>query len=193
MDFNQFLANVIQSESLIQEREKAIPPSQYKDLIKNKSIKVFPKSGSDILCIPYNCMLNAMYNQQNIYKEKQLKVVYGSLGVGIDTPFYDFGDPTWTKFSQFQKGKHNFDAHAWLEDEKGNIYDMTTPYLLTVAKVHRLNIQFQAHEAIVCKSLEECRKIGLHYVAAPVLIQQLIHASYSRSYKEVLDSIVPLS
>jgi hypothetical protein len=55
------------------------------------------------------------------YKGKKLKLVSGSLGVN---GWFEFGGKKWTK-KDFEKKIDGYttDAHAWLEDEEGNVYD----------------------------------------------------------------------
>jgi hypothetical protein len=72
---------------------------------------------------PLQCFLNAYLNQQGIYKSLNLKMVVGSVGWNT---WFEYGGNTWTliDFVKAKKGKHGgWDAHCWLEDDKGNVYD----------------------------------------------------------------------
>lgn len=72
-----------------------------------------------------NCFLNAMINHDIMIKEhlskvkdnseKNVQICVGSMGfLGCDGVWWEYGNPNWTKVSDFKKGK-SLDAHAWVE------------------------------------------------------------------------------
>jgi len=70
-----------------------------------------------------NCFLNAFINKRNHYKSKNLKLVFGSLGLN---DWFEYGGSDWSTkefAAKHTPGTHIFDAHAWLEDTDGNVYD----------------------------------------------------------------------
>jgi hypothetical protein len=83
-----------------------------------------------------NCFINAYINKNNAYKTKNLKYVIGSVAFN---GFWEFGGEKWGK-KEFEarhtKGTVCWDAHAWLEDEEGNIYDQVFPFYNYSAKVN---------------------------------------------------------
>lgn len=68
------------------------------------------------------CFHNAFINQNYHYKERGLKLVIGSLSLNGWT---EYGGENWTlaDFIKNSPGGRSWDAHAWLEDEDGFIYD----------------------------------------------------------------------
>jgi len=73
--------------------------------------------------IPGYCFHNAYINQNYHYKDRNLKLVIGSLSFNGWT---EYGGINWTlaDFVKNSPGGRSWDAHAWLEDDDGFIYDM---------------------------------------------------------------------
>lgn len=71
---------------------------------------------------PFQCFINSYLNQKGIYKALDLKMVVGSVGWN---GWFEFGGKGWTlmDFIKAKKGFSSWDAHCWLEDAEGNIYD----------------------------------------------------------------------
>jgi hypothetical protein len=70
---------------------------------------------------PWRCMWNAVYNQQCAYKGMGLRIVCGS--VSVDDHFCFGGSEKWTAKEAFSPTDGGMDAHVWLEDKDGNVYD----------------------------------------------------------------------
>ena len=68
------------------------------------------------------CFVNAYLNQQGIYKALDLKMVVGSVGWN---DWFEYGGKGWTllDFIKAKKGYTSWDAHCWLEDKEGKVYD----------------------------------------------------------------------
>lgn len=71
---------------------------------------------------PFQCFVNSYLNQKGIYKALDLKMVVGSVAWN---GWFEFGGKDWTliDFIKAKKGFSSWDAHCWLEDAEGNIYD----------------------------------------------------------------------
>jgi hypothetical protein len=69
-----------------------------------------------------NCFINAYINHHNHYLDKKLRIVFGSFAIN---GWFEFGGKNWTKkdFIKNMTGTYTTDAHCWLEDEDGNVYD----------------------------------------------------------------------
>jgi hypothetical protein len=83
-----------------------------------------------------NCFLNAYVNKRNYYKSKNLKMVFGSIAFNS---FYEYGGKKWTAkdfAKKHEPGSYVWDAHAWLEDADGNVYDKIFPFYNFSAKVN---------------------------------------------------------
>jgi len=131
----------------------------------------------DNCCLVYNTV-NAMLGWKNL----KLKLVAGSLGIGTTKPFFEYGGLAWKKFSNFSKAGGRVDAHVWLEDEFGNVYDVVTQHIAWVAVVRGKKISLRPRDIIEGKSKEELRKLGLHYVRAEELVGKLIIKKMTRIF-----------
>ena len=124
-----------------------------------------------------NCFANAYINQRNYYKDRKLKLVFGSLAFN---GWWEYGNAAWT-YSDFaakhSAGTYIWDAHAWLEDDAGNIYDFIFPWYNQVAIINTgrpLPKQSSLMEGV---SPAEVRARGLTYKAADAFTQERILAS----------------
>lgn len=125
------------------------------------------------------CFLNALINQQGIYKDKNLKIVVGSLGLN---GWFEFGGRDWDTQKFIKKLSHDqpsgfpsIDAHCWLEDEKGNIYD----YIFDTYDVYSMvrTERPLGHLGLIeKKSKKWCKSAGLHYLPASSDAQRTIMA-----------------
>ena len=147
----------------------------YVSLIKSHDERIFI---NDVLAIPHHCFLNALYNKQNAYANKELKIVIGSLGIGKKDPFYEYGNPHWSKVEDFRKAPGMYDIHVWLEDIDGNIYDVVITVIHYVAVIKNKSISFKDNEIIAGKSREQCERAGLFYVEASKEISHAVLQEY---------------
>ena len=125
------------------------------------------------------CILQAMHNKE-VYDAAQipgLKLVSGSLGIGQDEPFFEYGGKDFdtakdylqsTTSSRYPDGTFCLDAHVWIEDGRGRIYDIVTPQMLTTSRVRRkeLSAWITVHKPIEGIERSVLAGRGLHYVAA---------------------------
>lgn len=152
------------------------------------------------------CAPQAILNKHDCYKNKDLRLVCGSLGFGMRAfgdvwYLYGNGDPkfdsskptphsiqssqlTHSKGANDNDDEKGIDAHVWLEDVSGNVYDVFHLHYLLLADEHykyismkELNLKDKLTEGITWssiienKSKTELSKYGLHYVPATEHIQ----------------------
>jgi hypothetical protein len=125
---------------------------------------------------PCQCFLNAYLNQQGIYKSLDLKMVVGSVGWNT---WFEYGGKAWTliDFVKAKKGKNGgWDAHCWLEDDKGNIYDY-------ISEMDDLYTRFRTGKGLKVKgvvagvSKADLLAKGIEYVPADADTQYAIFKS----------------
>ena len=111
-------------------------------------------------------------------------MVFGSVGFN---GWFEFGGKDW-KLKDFEKrhtpGTISWDAHAWLEDEEGNIYDYIFDDYDAIARI-RTHKKLKHTGIIEGKSKKWCKDHGLTYVAA----EQEVKIAIFLSMFEVLLSI----
>jgi hypothetical protein len=145
-----------------------------------------------------NCITNAIFNQQHIYADVQprLKLVIGSLGLGVVPPgkaiddpkhgaWFEFGGLHHAKLEDFQKNAYmamaegHYDMHTWLEDEKGRVYDLFTLDLQRFTKQWGRSLckalqKTKSPVLLEQKPKKDLAAMGLHYVPAPADAQRAI-------------------
>ena len=111
-----------------------------------------------------NCFINAYINSRHALKHLGLKYKIGALGLN---GWFEYGGKNWTKADYFKKwdGNYSFDAHAWLEDAEGNVYDYSFKHYDWVAK-ERTNRGIKHLGEIRGVSKAALKEMGLEYVEA---------------------------
>jgi hypothetical protein len=135
-----------------------------------------PSTPQRLYNAPCQCFLNAYLNQQGIYKSLDLKMVVGSVGWNT---WFEYGGKTWTlvDFIKAKKGKTGgWDAHCWLEDDKGNVYDYIseTDDLYTR---HRTGKGLKVKGVVAGMSKADLLAQGIEYVPADADTQYAIFKS----------------
>jgi len=151
----------------------------------------------------FDCVMN---NGLAEFKDFGCRPVLGSMGVGVayfvDGPpledeevWWEYGNVGWRVFSDFvtrlPTGDEIIDAHFWLEDAEGRVYDMLRPRLL-------LSLLNSGHylpdetfpRAVDGKTKEELRAEGLHYLPAPRDTQRLLFSLLMRQQQSIWTSIM---
>jgi hypothetical protein len=139
---------------------------------------------------------SSLFNNTHAFAKFQLHLVYGSLGLGMQkNPFFEFGGKDWNTIDDFMTspvstkdsmGRTSIDAHVWLEDDSGKIYDICTDYMRKVCKFRGLKIRSNISIiAGVEKSILE--QSGIWHVAASPSVQQqlaeLFHTNWYDTYE----------
>lgn len=117
------------------------------------------------------CFLNAYINSRHAYKDLGLKLKLGSLGLN---GWFEYGGKNWGKadfFKTHQPGSWTFDAHAWLEDAEGNVYDFCFKHYDWVCEVRGVG-KLKIQGLIEGKSKADLEALGLSYVTADAEAQK---------------------
>ena len=135
--------------------------------VRGKGLQIAPMRES--LPLTYyesNCFLNAYINMRHHYKELGLRMKVGSLGMN---GFFEYGGKDWTlaRFAASQVGSYTFDAHAWLEDKDGKIYDFVFDWYNSCAIINT-GKPLGITGIIEGKTKAELEAVGLSYVEAPM-------------------------
>ena len=125
-----------------------------------------------------NCFISAYINHHNHYKDKNLRLVIGSFAIN---GWFEFGGKNWTKerFAKTLTGEHTADAHCWLEDEVGNVYDFIHEDYAFWVKI-RTNKPMKFSGLVEGMSKADLLGKGIEYVPADKETQQMI---FLRIYK----------
>lgn len=122
-----------------------------------------------------NCFINAYINKRNAYKDRNLRLVFGSVSFN---GFFEFGGENWT-LEDFKRkhipGTPIFDAHAWLEDNDGNIYDKVFSHYNFCAEVQS-GKKLKVPNGTVWEGIlpSQAMELGLKYVKADKKTQTYI-------------------
>lgn len=142
------------------------------------------------------CFYTSLFNNTHAFARFQLHLVYGSLGVGKRSPFFEFGGADFNTLNDFMSsgatnvdraGRVSLDAHVWLEDNNGKIYDVCTDHMRRVCEIRRLD-PIQSNITIIT-GVEKSRLqgAGIWHVAAPSSVQQqlaqVFHSSWYETYE----------
>ena len=149
------------------------------------------------LCFPHNCFTQAMHNKDHAYELLNLSVVVGSLGIGKLSPFFEYGNRSHSVVKDFLDSNADpevtkWDAHVWLESEAGDVYDIFTPYMRWVSdqrNTPNCRVRLPANSVIEHKSKTQLRKMGLHYVQAPEIVQKVILAKMTRDLGQNVETL----
>ena len=119
------------------------------------------------------CFLNAEWNRTHAYADLNLRRVFGTLSLnGWD----EYGGRSWgdADWEDAHQGELFWDAHCWLEDEKGNVYDYCFDRYLEIAQMRTGRIGRMFVGAMEGVSKRDCLKRGLIYSPAPAHIQRMM-------------------
>jgi hypothetical protein len=151
-------------------QQGTVPVQLLDALIVSRNPRVFKKNGK-ILSVSNQCILCALFNAKHAYSSLSLHPVVGSLGVGTENPYYEYGNPMWSTAEQFHMGMTTFDCHVWLEDARGRVYDVVTGPMAAAALLQQRKILVKPGLVLEEVEKEKCLRLGLSYVAAPASIQ----------------------
>jgi hypothetical protein len=144
----------------------------------NKPIKDISKqTGMEVTFTRNDCFQNALTNKDLAYKNLNLHLVIGSLGFN---GWFEFGGKDWETLDDWKakgsKGGGSWDAHGWLEDDEGNVYDYVFDEYLEIADMRNGRGKMTAGlvERLSKKNAEKRR--GLTYIPASAEVQAYILA-----------------
>jgi hypothetical protein len=132
------------------------------------------ETGKEVSYTLNQCFINAVRNRDNGYKELNLRLVIGSLGLN---EWFEFGGKDWKTTKDWivkgRKAPGTWDAHGWLEDEEGNVYDFVFDDYLNISDIRNGRGLLKAG-IVEKKSKKQCERMGLTYIAAPQPVQEII-------------------
>lgn len=158
--------------------------------------------GNSLVFFESNCFCSAKHNLEHFWKNMNLHLVAGSLGIQAPEAegevYWLYGDPIFTKVEDFvsdeQDGEEeddeksgsilHFDVHVWLEDTEGNVFDVvdiqqfekdTVAYKLFDSSKRFLIAQKHSKEAI----LKSCKLV--YHPALEEIQQELLKQVGKRS------------
>jgi len=114
------------------------------------------------------CPINAFINSRHAYKDKNLKIVIGSLGVN---GWFEYGGKNWG-MEEFQRKME--DVHFWLEDKNGNVYDFLFERY-SLWSVIRTGNKLRRTGILEGVSKNELKSIGIEYIPAPTEAQMMLY------------------
>jgi hypothetical protein len=127
------------------------------------------------------CYMNSIFNMKRVWQYRDLHLVYGSLGLGRQqNPFFEFGGANWNTINDFTSSPHtktdaasrtSLDAHVWLEDANGKVYDCVTRSMRHVCQVRNLPPIDSSLTVAQGLTKTELRQRGLYHVPAPPAVQ----------------------
>ena len=101
-------------------------------------------------------------------------LVVGSLGIGTQAPFWEWGGPEYQSLEQFLQpiqGDSACDAYMWVQDEAGLIYDVVNQYKIDVADIQSKVILTRLPQMLHGVSYAEAERLGFHYLPAAADLQ----------------------
>ncbi len=145
------------------------------------------------------CVSTAKFNAAHAYADRQLVLVFGSLGVGLGpNPFFIHGEARYRTVADFVNAplmrrvekelghrapnSNSMDIHCWLEDAEGRVYDVVTGDMVGAAASQLQRIDLVPWTVIQGAPKSELRRKGLHYVPAPSETQPLLRGMCDRMF-----------
>jgi len=112
-----------------------------------------------LVCYPMNCLYQAVHNQSLYAKKVELSIVLGAFGISEDK----YESKVHWVWAPEGMPRHCRDIHVWLEDGKGNVYDIVTPCVIAWCDEKQLRIpdyhEYEIIEAVSKSELEKKRMI----------------------------------
>jgi len=115
------------------------------------------------------CHFNSRSNKKGAFKDLNLKIVGG--GLGLDG-WFEFGGKDWKMKDYLNKPT---DIHFWLEDDEGNVYDYIQPSWNWVAKVRGRYSKFPNIELRGVSKAEIKRLYKIEYVPAEEIVYKVMY------------------
>ena len=136
------------------------------------------------LPLTYNlndCFTNAYINSRHFFKDLGLKYKIGALSIN---GWCEYGGKEWTKedYAKARQRSGAWDAHAWLEDADGNVYDYSFKWFDEVARIQTKKPLALIGEIRGMRKAELKEK-GLEYVEADKETQTAIFMTMYRRCK----------
>ena len=151
-----------------------------------------------LIWIENMCFKQASFNMDHYYKDigKDLIRVVGSLGIGQPSDknglWFEFGGAENTIVKDykdtFTKNKECWDAHVWLEDADGKVYDIVTDQMVYAALFHDKSMHL-TEGTVIESTKDQLREKGLHYIPAPGPTQGVLYAVMAKRMLPEYESV----
>jgi hypothetical protein len=151
----------------------------------------------------FDCVMNNGLDQ---FRNMGCHPVLGSLGFGvIDEHVTEPDEAIWWEFGNAQnkvvddfvtkmEGQAMIDAHFWLEDGEGRVFDVIRPIVLLPLLNSGQRVPDERFPKSVCgMTKEQCQTAGFHYRPAPRDTQRLLFTLLMRQQKPVWDCVLERS
>ncbi len=170
-------------------------PSYY-DLIGVKGFKC----ENGLVYTDNQCYMNSLFNLKHGLANLNLHPVYGSLGLGRQAnPFFEFGGLNFTTINDFisstatntdAAGRTSLDAHVWLEDDQGQVYDYVTPSLRRICTLRGNQPIDPTLTTIRGLTKTALRQRGMCYLPAPLATQRALAQAFSQSWNDTYNLLM---
>ena len=119
------------------------------------------------------CFLNAEWNRTHAYADLRLHPVVGTLALN---GWEEYGGSDWSeaKWLEARKDYLQWDAHCWLEDDEGNVYDFCFDRYIEIALIQTGRRGLLKTGILERASRVDCGKRGMRYTPAPSAIQRMV-------------------
>lgn len=131
------------------------------------------------------------------FRDLGCRPVIGSFGLGFATGapgeydeavWWDLGNPSWKRFPEFVSGnggcQDEIDAHFWLEDAEGRVYDVIRPRMILALLNSGQRVEDESFPKDVSgRTKAELHAMGFHYHPAPVDTQKLLFSLMMRQQR----------
>ena len=129
---------------------------------------------SPVLMVQGCCNQQAQFNKTHAYAniDPPLKLVAGSLGIGRpeEDLWFEYGGASCKTVIDFRRlpvqAPGTVDAHVWLEDGGGRVWDVVTPLMVYVARAHKKGLDYLPMRIVEGENKDVLAAHGLVYVAA---------------------------
>lgn len=119
-------------------------------------------------------------------------LVVGSLGIGTQAPFWEWGGPEYRSLEQFLQPiplATTGDAYMWAQDEAGLIYDVVNQHKIDVANIRGRSIGTRQPQMLYGVSYAEAERLGFHYLPAPADLQQSLKDAMMRDSDRFITTV----
>jgi hypothetical protein len=119
-------------------------------------------------------------------------LVVGSLGIGTQAPFWEWGGPEYLSLEQFLQPipvATTSDAYMWAQDESGLIYDVINQHKIDVANIRGRSIGTRQPQMLYGVSYAEAERLGFHYLPAPADLQQPLKDAMMRDSDRFITAV----
>ena len=136
-----------------------------------------------------NCFFNVKEGVKILRKEfpkKTFTIVYGAMGFGLgDKIHWEYGfNPEKKNIKSYVNPFGQLDAHAWIVDEEGRIFDVFFQWYFTCCEMWGVEVGFEA-PTFIATSPENLKEFGIHYLPASRWMHGEIRRFVKKNYLKI--------